>query len=615
MKKQNNILKYLCLIIKIYVFWMVIFAVQKPVFMLFNHQNGISFFDYIQVILHGVKLDFCFTAYLLFIPIIVLMLSLFINLNLKKIIWVYHIIISVLLSIIFSVDCILFSYWGFRMDATLVFYLKDAKDAASSVTFKDVVEFILILVPHLFVCLFAYKKWIINYITIDNHSKYKILHSIILLVLLPIFFIFTRGGLSTATANIGMVYYSTNQFLNLSAINPAFSLLSSWTKKEDFSKEYQYMPQQEADDLFSELYFQTSQDTEYILNTQSPDILIILLESFSANAISCVGGEDGIFENKEVTPNINNLAKESLVFTNCYANAMRTDRGIVSVLTGFLAQPTMSIIKYPEKTRSLPTLAKVFSKKGYNTSMLYGGDINFANMRSYFVSSLYKDIVSLNDFSLKHRLSKWGVNDETTFDYLFQYIQKQDTNHRYFKTFLTLSSHEPFDVSMKKFSHPYLNSVTYTDSCLGSFINKIKSLPQWKNLLIILVADHGFAYPNGTKDYERKKYHIPMIWTGGALKTHKQITRYVNQTDIPATLLQQMNISSKDFVYSRNVLSPHTPNFAYYVFNNGFCLQDSLGYIIYDCNANYIIEGEDKNQKEKKGKAVLQKLYRDIEKK
>ena len=614
MKKLNSTLRYITLILSIYVFWIVISAIQKPIFMLFNSTESLSFVDYISVISHGLKLDICATAYFLFIPILILIVSFFVRFNYHKVLFYYNLVLVLLTSIIFAVDTLLFSYWGFRIDATVIFYLKDTKEATSSITWKDVVNFVIILIPYTIGVILLYRYTIYRYFTSYEKSSHKVLDTVAFVVLIPLFVILTRGGLSTATANVGMVYYSNNQFLNLSAINPTFSLLTSMTKSEDFSKEYQFMEQAECDDVFSQLYHSSTDSTEVVLNTQNPNVLIVLLESFSANAINGVGGEYGVVEGKEVTPNLNAIADESIVFTNCYANAMRTDRGIVSALAGFLAQPNMSIIKYPSKTRLLPTLAKVFSASGYSTSMLYGGDINFANMRSYFVSSLYEKITDLEAFPLKYRMSKWGVEDDATFPYLLEEIKAEISGKSFFKTFLTLSSHEPFDVPMHKFTNPYLNSVAYTDSCIGAFMDQLKRLPQWKNLLVIFVADHGFAYPEGIKNYDMKKYHIPMLWTGGAVKQPMKVTRYVNQTDIPATLLTQLGKDSKDFVYSRNVFSETTEDFAFYVFSNGFGLLEKDGYIIYDLNANQIIEGTNENNREKKGKAILQKLYRDIEK-
>lgn len=610
MQDKKTLLQNLFLIIKVYAFWILAFLIQKPVFMLFNYEKGVSFLDFIQVIWYGLKLDFCFAAYFCFIPILLCLVNVFFSLNLSKIIKVYNIVFSIVVALIFAVDCVLFGYWGFRMDATLFFYLKDGKDATSSVTFIDVVHFLIILLPYLLALLYINKLLFrLKNIAVEN-IKTKLVNTLLLIILLPLFFVFTRGGISTATANVGMVYYSQNQFLNLSAINPAFSLMYSLTKREDFSKQYLYMSKEECKTIFEQLLYTEKDTTINVLNTQTPDVLIILWESLSANAVLGMGNEYSKVDNKEITPGLNTLEKESLVFTNCYANAMRTDRGIVSVLSGFLAQPTTSIIKYPNKTRSLPSLAKVFSQKNYSTSMLYGGDINFANMRSFFVSSGYEKIISSDDFPIKQKLSKWGVNDENTFNYLLKDIQKE--KQRYFKTFLTLSSHEPFDVSTKRFKEGYINSLAYTDSCLFDFIRQLKQTPQWNNLLVIIVADHGYKYPYGISESDKRKYHIPMLWLGGALKEKGEIKRFANQTDIPATLLKQINIDSKDFTYSRNILNPYTSNYAFFVYNNGFCFMDTTGYTTFDCNADKIISPQGEETQAKKGQALLQTLYRDI---
>lgn len=616
MQDRKPLLQNILVIAKEYLFWILMFALQKPIFLLFHYEKGVRFVDFLQVIWHGLKLDFCTAAYFCFIPVIICIINIFKSLPFHRIIKVYNIVLGVIVSLVFAIDCVLFSYWGFRLDATFAFYLNDAKDAANSVTFLDFVYFVLILVPYLLFLLFVNQKIFLNKEIVFRSIKTKLVNLLVLLILLPVFFVFTRGGVSTATANVGMVYYSPKQLLNLSAINPVFSLMYSMTKREDFSKEYIYMDKDECKALFDELYYVEKDTTIQVLNTQKPNIVIILWESLSANAVGGVGGENSVMDSHEITPGFNKLAKEGIVFSNCYANAMRTDRGIVSVLTGFLAQPTTSIIKYPSKTRSLPTLAKALSSKGYSTSMLYGGDINFANMRSYFVSSGYQKIVSDSDFPIKQKLSKWGVNDEITFDYLLKDIENHNFSQPFFKTFLTLSSHEPFDVNMHRFKDPYVNSIAYTDSCLFDFVARLKTSPQWKNTLVIVVADHGYKYPKGTKEGDRKRYNIPMLWIGGAVEKHLEVKRFVNQTDIPATLLRQMNMDSKDFVYSRNVFNPYTSDYALFVYNNGFCFMDNDGYTTFDCNANKVVSKEHSKTESQtnKGQAILQTLYRDISK-
>ena len=73
----------------------------------------------------------------------------------------------------------------------------------------------------------------------------------------------------------------------------------------------------------------------------------------------------------------------------------------------------------------------------------------------------------------------------------FYSLIKEQSREPFMKMFLTLSSHEPFDVPMNRLEDKYLNSIAYTDSCVGDFVEKLKRLPVWDNTLIVFVADHA----------------------------------------------------------------------------------------------------------------------------
>lgn len=417
-----------------------------------------------------------------------------------------------------------------------------------------------------------------------------------------------------------MVYFSKNQFLNHSAINPCFSLIASLSKQQDFAAQFNFFPEEEREEIMGTMSTHSriecgneEGDTipQALLNTSRPNILIILMESFSANAIGAVGGDSAI------TPNLNRLSREGVLFTNMYANSFRTDRGIVSVLNGYLAQPTTSIMKYPAKSQTLPSIAKSLTNEGYVADMLYGGDINFTNMQSYFFSSGYSRITADRDFPLTSRLSKWGANDDVTFRHLYEDIKNRDSQVPWLSTFLTLSSHEPFEVPYHRLDGMglYPNSVAFTDSCIGNFIDKLKELPAWKNTLVIFVSDHGYPYPKDVTGYEPRRYHIPMLWIGGAVKEPVVIDKYANQTDLAATLLNQLGIDHDAFTFSRNILSSDYPEYAFYTYSNGFGFIDSTGISVYDNEGNKpLIETprEGSDLRLRKGKALLQTLYDDL---
>lgn len=595
-----------------FITFILVFALQKPVFMLYNHASGggLSISDYLQVMVHGLQLDATVAGYLTVIPLLLTLLSVWIpGRYITFILKGYFFIVACIISLIFVVDIALYPYWGFRLDATPLFYLQSPSDALASAPASTLILQTLVFVVYTYGIFWALKRFVLPLMP-EQYVKKMFSNSVQLVLLGGILFIPIRGGVTTSTANVGMVYFSKNQFLNHSAINPCFSFLASLSKQQDFAAQYNYFSESQRSKIFKKLTNQPQGDSiPELLTTKNPNIILILMESFSANAIEVLGGEAG------VTPNINRLSKEGILFSNMYANSFRTDRGIVAVLNGYLAQPTTSIMKYPAKSQTLPSIAKSLQKKGYTSDMLYGGDINFTNMQSYFFSSGYSKVTADRDFPLKSRLSKWGANDDITFAHLYQSMTDNSRKEPFFSTFLTLSSHEPFEVPYNRLKDPYLNSVAFTDSCLGDFIDKLKKLPLWNNTLIVLVSDHGFRYPASVKEHDPKRYHIPMLWLGGAIKEPRVIANYGNQTDLAATLLYQLDLPHKEFTFSNNMVDSLQPAFAFYSYNNGFGFIDTTGVSVYDCESEkpLIIKPEAGNEiRLNNGKALLQTLYDDL---
>ena len=581
--------KRILFLLALFFIWLPLLAVQKPVFLLYHHAlaSGCSLSDYLKVITHGLLLDCTMAGYLTALPLLMTLVSIWLpGTFYKKLLKGYFGIMAVLIAAIFSVDVALYGYWGFRLDATLFFYLQSPKDAMASVPLGQFFAQLGMFVVYASGIYWVLKKCIVPLFP-ETQVRKRLSGSLVILLSGGILFIPIRGGVTTSTANVGMVYFSQNQFLNHSAINPCFSLIASLSKQQDFAAQFNFFPEEERKEVMETLSSsprtgygneEDSMKPQTLLNTSRPNILIILMESFSANAVGAVGGDSVI------TPNLNRLSREGVLFTNMYANSFRTDRGIVSVLNGYLAQPTTSIMKYPAKSQTLPSIAKSLTNEGYIANMLYGGDINFTNMQSYFFGSGYSRITADRDFPITSRLSKWGANDDITFRYLYEDIKSRDNQAPWLTTFLTLSSHEPFEVPYHRLDEMglYPNSVAFTDSCIGHFIEKLKELPVWKNTLVIFVSDHGYPYPKDVTGYEPRRYHIPMLWIGGAVKKPVVIDKLANQTDLAATLLNQLEIDHDAFTFSRNILSPDYPEYAFYTYSNGFGFIDSTGISVYD---------------------------------
>ena len=587
------------------------FLLQKPIFMLYNGacEKGTAFTDYLRVLFHGFTLDAATTGYLTAIPWLVILCSIwFRRFPLKKILIGYYVLISLATTLIFIGDMALYPFWGFKLDASVFLYIDSPKEALASVS----VGFILLRVLAILL-LIALNSWVLLKITpsVLTATRKRIAGTAGMLLLGGVLFIIIRGGVTESTSNIGQVYFSNEPFLNHSAVNPDFSLLSSMGKSQDFASEFNFFDEEKRAALFDGLYPTTDGDSIIqVLNTKRPNILIILMEGFGGAFVEPLGGLP------DVAPHFNRLSKEGIFFTNCYANSFRTDRGTVCTFSGYLGLPTASVMKIPAKSRTLPAIAEGLSKAGYKTDFLYGGDINFTNMKSYLLSTGYQRLTANTDFSLAEQTSNaWGVNDDITFEYLYNQLRNRKEEGPWHTAFLTLSSHEPFEVPYHRLEDKIPNAFAYTDECLGKFIDKLKQTLVWKNLLVVCLSDHGFYYPRVGLNTAPEFYHIPMLWLGGAVKQPMKIDKIMNQTDLAATLLGQLGIDHSSFIFSRNVLgSDYTYPFAFYSFNNGFSFRDSTGVTVFDNNSESILleEPVGSEQRINKGKAILQSVYDDL---
>ncbi|WP_455672351.1 LTA synthase family protein [Phocaeicola sp.] len=589
---------------------LLIFLVQKPLFMLYNGaiDKGLGWTDCLQVMLHGASLDAATAGYLTALPFLVILISIwFKSFPLKKILWGYYIIIAFLISVVFVVDMALYTFWGFKLDASVFLYIDSPKEALASVSTGFIVLRLIMML-----LLIVLNTWLLLKVTpsVLTAAKKRWAGTGIMLLLGGVLFVIIRGGVTESTSNVGQVYFSSDQFLNHSAVNPDFSLLSSMGKTQDFASEFNFFDEEKRAEIFDGLYPSTDGDSIIeVLNTKRPNILIILMEGFGGAFVEPLGGLP------DVSPNFNRLSEEGIFFTNCYANSFRTDRGTVCTFSGYLGLPTASVMKIPAKSRTMPAISEELVKEGYHTDFLYGGDINFTNMKSYLLSKGYQRLTANTDFTLAEQTSNaWGVNDDITFDYLYNQLTERKESP-WHTAFLTLSSHEPFEVPYHRLEDKIPNAFAFTDDCLGKFIDKLKQTPVWKDLLVICLPDHGFYYPREGLHTDPKFYHIPLLWLGGAVKQPMKVDKIMNQADLAATLLGQLGLDHSAFNFSRNVLgSDYTYPFAFYSFNNGFAFRDSTGVTVFDNNSQSIMLEEPAANEARlnKGKAILQSVYDDL---
>ena len=635
-------MKQIIWFVKTYATFVVLFVLQKPLFLFLEKGSATQPVDNIftelpAVIWHGLPLDLSMAGYLSVIPGFLSIAVVWLKRDLvKPIMNIYFIIASLFITCSFLLNASLYPYWKYPLDSTPLFYFfTSPADAIASVSIWQVILSIVILIVLTVGVWFTlrmrgekrqqYSRYAYGYGGLgsgkrnrfDDFDRHRGRTSIILLLLTGLLFLPIRGGITVSTMNTGQAYYSQNAYLNHSAVNPLFSLLESITHQEDFASQYRFMKDKEADKIFATMTSTSDENTYPLLNEATfkkgtPDILIVIMESFASDIMPSMGSY------KDVAVCLDSIAQQSILFTRFYANSFRTDRGMVSILSGYPAQPTTSIMRYPRKTSQLPSIARNLVKyKNYKTTYYYGGDADFCNMRSYLVSQGYQHIISDANFPIEDKLSKWGVPDHIVAARMMEDIKAQQNEKRPMLRILqTSSSHEPFEVPYHRLKDKRLNAFAYTDSVMGAIVREYRKLPRWKNTLIVFVPDHVGGYKENLNDHDRSRYQIPLILAGGAISRPMKVGIIGSQHDIAATLLGQLGVEHREFTFSKNMMSDATPKFAFFAVNDAFGIVSEENSLIYDNRAKRIVY--DKGEKGfnlKRGQAYLQKLYDDLARK
>lgn len=635
-------MKQIIWFVKTYATFVVLFVLQKPLFLFLEKGSATQPVDNIftelpAVIWHGLPLDLSMAGYLSVIPGFLSIAVVWLKRDLvKPIMNIYFIIASLFITCSFLLNASLYPYWKYPLDSTPLFYFfTSPADAIASVSIWQVILSIVILIVLTVGVWFTlrmrgekrqqYSRYGYGYGGLgsgkrnrfDDFDRHRGRTSIILLLLTGLLFLPIRGGITVSTMNTGQAYYSQNAYLNHSAVNPLFSLLESITHQEDFASQYRFMKDKEADKIFATMTSTSDENTYPLLNEATfkkgtPDILIVIMESFASDIMPSMGSY------KDVAVCLDSIAQQSILFTRFYANSFRTDRGMVSILSGYPAQPTTSIMRYPRKTSQLPSIARNLAKyKNYKTTYYYGGDADFCNMRSYLVSQGYQHIISDANFPIEDKLSKWGVPDHIVAARMIEDIKAQQNEKRPMLRILqTSSSHEPFEVPYHRLKDKRLNAFAYTDSVMGAIVREYRKLPKWKNTLIVFVPDHVGGYKEQLNDHDRSRYQIPLILAGGAISRPMKVGIIGSQHDIAATLLGQLGVEHREFTFSKNMMSDATPKFAFFAVNDAFGIVSEENSLIYDNRAKRIVY--DKGEKGfnlKRGQAYLQKLYDDLARK
>lgn len=604
-------------------FWLLYFLLCRALFILYHatQLKTVPATTVLGAFFYGFRIDLSTAGYLGVAPFLIWFIhTLFPSKYTKKIITGFTVFMLVLVALITTSDLEIYRAWGTKLNALAIGYLRYPKEAVASMSSSPIPLLVAICIGLSLAGYFLYTKVFRLSFEVSSRSFVTITSRFILFIICSgILILAIRGGTGLAPMNPGFAYFSNVQFANHAALNTSWNLM--YDLKHFFkhkNNQFVYMSDDEMHERIDRLMGgKHPNDTEHILTTSRPNIVVIILESWTADVIGSLGAEKGI------APYFDELAAQGILFTDFYANGYRTSFGIAAILSGFPSTPEGSILNRPNKMERLPTLAGTLKANGYATSFYYGGDTHFDDMNAFFVHSKFDAITGKSSFQAKDLNSKWGVHDHVLFERVLSDLSRQ--SEPFFSAMLTISSHEPFEVPMKTVFNGndppalFKNAVHYTDKSLKAFFDKARTQAWFKNTLFILVADHGSILPLHRQNTYPERYKIPLLLYGEVIRKDLRGSKRDatgSQSDIPATICSQLNLPEKEFAWSNNLFNTNRNNFAFYNFSGGFAIKTNGQIVLYNTTANktILMNGQQQTDKQsaetlKDGQAYLQNLY------
>ncbi len=576
-------------------FWILIFFIFRFVFFMFHtDHNG----DALQAFISCLRMDLSMASYFIILPSLFWAIGQYFK---RKVFWTNLLVVFNLIVLLFvcgiEISSIpLYKEWGTTTNARAFSYVYSPKEMWA--TIKDFARWYHILISlSLFSAGYLITKKLHRNIFFEPRAKWGFF--IVPLIIICSAIIMTRGGLQKIPLSISDAFYSSNQNNNYTSVNKTWYFVQSLLEDQNIEDSHRYTAEELR--VFYKDFFTTDskKDSLNYINKQRPNIVFIVMESWTAGIIEPLGGLKG------ASSNFTKLSKEGFLFSNAYCSGFRTDQGVLSILSGVPALPSINMMNKVEIMNDLPSLVNRFNQQNYNTSVYYGGDMNFSNFRNYFLNHGINQLIDKNDFDVEFSSSDWGVPDHLVFERAHQEIS--DLKEPFFSTIITQSSHPPFDIpgeyAFGNSTKPekFKSAIHYSDQALGAFFESCKNESWYENTLFVLVADHG-AMHLGTVGYnDLERFHIPIMLYGPALKDSykgKKDTTLMNQHDIPATILHLLDWNSSEFSLSKSAFQKEHP-YVFFASGDAMTWSDKQHSVLFNHKSEKVYKRSCKKQQEK----------------
>jgi len=414
--------------------------------------------------------------------------------------------------------------------------------------------------------------------------------------------VLTRGGWQAKPLGAGHAFRGGNLALGHLTLNPVFTTaVALWRSKQRLLA---FMPEEQALGITRDtlgligppqrpgfpLWGKTMQGAAPVSPASSTprNVVFIVLESYSAQFIGALRDPRGL------TPHFDALALEGWLFRNFHASGTRSLEGIASILTGFPALPTGTLIGSTFEQNAVPSLPLLLKKRGYASFFLHGAFKGSMYFDAFAGRHGFDRYIAKEDFPDAERISDsyWGIFDHYALDRLHEELSAaQARNTPVLGFFFSLSSHTPFELPGPEWAAfppdtpdaPLLNSVAYTDKALGRFFDKARASDYWKRTIFVITADHNMG---GSQLDPRARMWIPLLILnpGDPAFPSRRVSGVLgSQIDLAPTVVDLLGVPAEQAFIGRSLLTrpgapPTPPRFALFGWGNqaGWLRDDSL---------------------------------------
>lgn len=602
-------------------FWMIFFIIQRVLFFIHFHADfDASVFELISLPYHSFQLDISTATFLLIIPFILNFLNHLIFNNSKAIFynlskWLTF-ICGFIISIIFSGELVSYTEWRSKLTSKIFVHLATPSEVFRTASGEFTWWFLLYLVIQLVILYVLYRLIIARFHKSEktNISKLKLIASFVVVSIGSV--IIARGGLQPIPVSVTSAYYSNFQILNDLSVNSTWSFVEVVINynKSNSEQFFTSLSESESTRLVDELFDYEKVDSVRLFKTDRPDIIFVTLEGWSTQLIGCFDGEPGI------TPYFDELSEEGVLFTNVYATSSTSETGHSSIFSGYPTIPRISISHQLAKCRNIPSIVK--SLTDYNSAYYFGGSLEYGNIGGYLNEIGFQNVYDEDEIPELSSKGYLGYHDGVMFPYFLTQVQTAESPYIY--GMFTQSTHSPYDMPepmMEEYpDSKYASSLHYADKEIKQFTDELKKLPNFENTLVVFISDHGKTNFKNTNVNKDEFFHIPVLFWGGALKDDsrgKKVEKLGSQIDISKTLLNQLNVDTSPFNWSKDLLNPNAKEWAMFSLMSMYGIVTKNGYSNYmiytEKSFSYGVEnGNELDAELKKCKAFNESVYREF---